>query len=1456
MHLTPPEFFEPIRQAAERRWQQLEADPELAGPWHQLFKQVQSPRHVLSELLQNADDAGATEASAEIDNGLFVFRHNGEDFKSDHFASLCRFGYSNKRSLHTIGFRGIGFKSTFSLGPVVKVQSPSLSIYFEKDRFTLPCWQDKQEQPSPRMTLILVQIQDDLREAELRKNLDEWQKSPVSLLFFRTIRKLSLNGKKLFWEHSGQGPVANSEWYSLNNSSTNRHLLVRSELEDFPAECIDEIRQERILSADTDFSLPPSRIELVLGAADGIYVVLPTTVKPSLPFACNGPFMQDPARVKIKDPETSPTNRWLLSRIGKLAAKTMSQWLCNQGLEIKERAESYRLMPKGISSKQGLEGTCAHETERSFFDLLQDTPIVLSQSGRVETSGHCIALDKQVRSIWPEEVFAQEIDPESRGLIYDEIPSEAIDTLYRMGQIDKISRSQLCSYLNGSNPPHPGNEKLLTLWGYLSTEFSNLRSTSNLEDAAIIPVTGKKSLQSARTTVRLIQRKTALSQQDSDLLSCHILVLDNDWIEYLQSEGDTVHAQMGRAHASSARDVAIALLERMGLSEGSDTTTIISKVVSAISQNNEVDDDIIVRLAWICARLDCRAPSNFIYLTESGDRRHVSKSVCYEPTGLLKELIPSDVYAEHFLSELYSNSNTSCSEAEWALWLQSAKTGLRRLPPLAKKEITFKHSSDLLSHLQSHYQVNFDPKLFPHRWERLYPSQRYTLVDHDFPDELVAFWQQLGQCEEILAKLAAFVLEHSLQDWFSHPLLEIYQSNTNGLNEERVDGHGISASWLSRFQASPCLVDTRGVLCKPSELLRRSEATEPLIGIERFIAKAVDTPSNEYLLDVFGVSAALPGPQLLLSLLRTLSKLDTPPLIEIIRLYEQLDKLIIASSDQDKSLILHEFNEHRLVFTEQGEWHSPTNVFICGDGMEVAGIQTVLSQVQRLSLWIQLGIAERPNAETAVDYIGSLRLGVELDSADKRLVTALLKSFPQVVISECEVWLTLAGKLQAIDQLVYGLSSKAITVDSLFDEVLTQTADFRLLDGLGVDSLMSTVGLRALESALSYELEASRESVHRDAFQLPWLEAFGLCVSRLPGQDEGNTSDYLMLGTQLRESRFCFRQEIRIIPMIDGKPVGMPISREGAITPGFIFANKLPQSRLASLIPVVLGEFLGSPELQAAASYCYERPQKLIFDYFEVNFNLVDLPGTANNHIGGIDIDLAKENVPARPIPMREHPLGQSPRSSDFSDKTENASMGSNVEQASPMAEKFNTLGFDQPDSAARLSPFNLDSELLGSVGSRESDAGFSDASQPAQDFDQPACNLEIEDESTNTTQASMVRAYALSLSMTEKADGVFVGRDFSKLSRKRGELFPWILVGPDGEALKYFIAKTTPLALASIELDSVAFGMLEKFPTTHFVLLPTTAGSFTELSGEELQDLIRLGRIKVFPASYRLSLV
>ncbi|RMF84368.1 MAG: hypothetical protein D6739_06015, partial [Nitrospirae bacterium] len=118
--MEPPPYFEAIRAEAAARWEKLEADPELAGPWQQLFRQVKSPRHCLSELLQNADDAGASWARVAIEGDTLLFEHDGHDFSPAEFRSLCNFGRSNKRSLHTIGFRGMGFRSLFSLGPAVE----------------------------------------------------------------------------------------------------------------------------------------------------------------------------------------------------------------------------------------------------------------------------------------------------------------------------------------------------------------------------------------------------------------------------------------------------------------------------------------------------------------------------------------------------------------------------------------------------------------------------------------------------------------------------------------------------------------------------------------------------------------------------------------------------------------------------------------------------------------------------------------------------------------------------------------------------------------------------------------------------------------------------------------------------------------------------------------------------------------------------------------------------------------------------------------------------------------------------------------------------------------------------------------------------------------------------------------------------------------------------------------
>ncbi len=256
----PPQYFEPIRAAASRRWDQLEHDRDLAAPWHQLFKQVQSPRHVVSELLQNADDAAADEACVAIQGNEFVFTHNGHDFEQRDFESLCRFGYSHKRSLHTIGFRGIGFKSTFSLGDEVRLFSPTLSVVFRRQRFTEPVWVGDQRSRTGK-TEIHVTIKDGHRRAELEKNLAQWLESPASLLFFRNLRLLHVGPKEVRWTPQGEGPVTGSSWMVLSTAPKDRFLLVGSAAESFPEDALQEILDERMVAPEGSTDFPPCRVE-------------------------------------------------------------------------------------------------------------------------------------------------------------------------------------------------------------------------------------------------------------------------------------------------------------------------------------------------------------------------------------------------------------------------------------------------------------------------------------------------------------------------------------------------------------------------------------------------------------------------------------------------------------------------------------------------------------------------------------------------------------------------------------------------------------------------------------------------------------------------------------------------------------------------------------------------------------------------------------------------------------------------------------------------------------------------------------------------------------------------------------------------------------------------------------------------------------------------------------------
>lgn len=88
----------------------------------------------LIELIQNADDAGATRFLVQaIDDSTFIAANNGRVFNFDDLKSLCRSGASTKkRKSNAIGFRGIGFKAVVNYAENVHVISGEFQFTFSR----------------------------------------------------------------------------------------------------------------------------------------------------------------------------------------------------------------------------------------------------------------------------------------------------------------------------------------------------------------------------------------------------------------------------------------------------------------------------------------------------------------------------------------------------------------------------------------------------------------------------------------------------------------------------------------------------------------------------------------------------------------------------------------------------------------------------------------------------------------------------------------------------------------------------------------------------------------------------------------------------------------------------------------------------------------------------------------------------------------------------------------------------------------------------------------------------------------------------------------------------------------------------------------------------------------------------------------------------------------------------
>jgi len=1195
-----PLFFKEVAARSAKRWDQLEADPELAAPWHQLFRQVQSPRHVLSELLQNAEDVGATWARCALTDDLFTFEHNGTDFDAASLGSMCRFGYSSKRTLHTIGFRGIGFKTTFSLGPIVTVETPTLAFRFNRRRYTMPLWVDSAGPIAH--TRFSVSVEDENRRTALEDNLQDWLRSPVPILFFTNIQSLEINGTCVTKSEIGPGPVLNSRWLLLEAEHSMRLLKISAEPEELPREAVEEIRQER---GDGEFEPGACSLDLIYGLSENrLYTVLPTQVMPNLPFSCNAPFVQEPSRVRIQDPAQSPTNRWLLERAGRLASQSLQAWVQNGNLAVGSRVGGYGLLPtKESSPLTPLDLAVRRIICQQIETVLQLAPCLISQSEKLCLGEECANIPADFVEAWGAETALGILGSGKERCVHPRISEATRKRLAGWGLLEARDDEALRSVLKAAETlPRPkSDDDLVQLWSAIEELNAGVPNWYSREAFTypVIPAVGSELLFRPRDICRAIGQDENLDREDHDFLSGLVKIADGNALQRLEVQS----AGQGLTEGESDKKVlerlqrAIGLFRRFTLEAWFLQRVFDTACRTAFSA--EFTREIGFRLTKIAVKANLSAQEGYLAFLCRDEYWRFGKNGLIFSLGLYDDLLPDAWLQEHAISASYWDAFPEEEHQRLNGWLRSNKSGLSEFPSPQRID------SELSTPTKVRAEVSRRGGSYPD-FAGSGRTLAFTLQDVDWCKELISYWEKSAKVDTAvwmhLVTACARTWATEVQDYAVARI-----DRPRGAARYSVS-EGLTAAWLLRLQSLPCLPDDKFNQAEmPYNLLYRTPETEPLLNIEDFVHRSLDTTQTRKLLELLGVRCQPRSAEKLMQRLRGLAEIVQPPLTHVLDLYRALDGVFNLLDTKGRATIQEQFDASPLILDHEVVWRRRVEIYQANDE-ELPGVAVIHPEMRALSLWDRLDVERSPNMEKVLTWLRGLPSRAEIAASDRRRVAAILGRTPRVALDATHHWFSRAGTWTPWQEFSFFVVSRigdGASDGVLFPHVRRQIADFSMLTREQAEALKGH--LLPLGEALTYQVEAMQP---RQCDVPDWVQAMAVGFLRAKPTDEldAHTSDDAELQDDLQaiDLYYCTFQQaqaLRTIPFLDGVQVGTPVTTRALWQDRVLTVVGAEHSYHRDLVEELERRFV-LKGFKQVISDCVGRPATWINGYFEERFSL------------------------------------------------------------------------------------------------------------------------------------------------------------------------------------------------------------------------------------------------------------
>ena len=257
--------------------------------------------HFIFEILQNADDYGATEIAFILKENQLTIIHNGTPFNDENVRAVTYFGASTSEpDLVKTGRFGIGFKSvfTFTASPIIISGNESFRIF---DLYKIEEYKHSGVKAEENTHIILpfnhLELKPDYVE-ELLSSKQAYDKieaklhslDMLSLLFTKNLKVIKWKTKSKDGEykrtdnHSG-----NYRTSTISASNINKSFIV------FSKPIVWESKNYKPVEIAFHMNKNPDFIPF----SSSLFVLFPTILDTHLKFIINGPFRTKPSRESI-----------------------------------------------------------------------------------------------------------------------------------------------------------------------------------------------------------------------------------------------------------------------------------------------------------------------------------------------------------------------------------------------------------------------------------------------------------------------------------------------------------------------------------------------------------------------------------------------------------------------------------------------------------------------------------------------------------------------------------------------------------------------------------------------------------------------------------------------------------------------------------------------------------------------------------------------------------------------------------------------------------------------------------------------------------------------------------------------------------------------------------------------------------------------------------------------------